>query len=175
MTKNTIATILIIILVFIGAIWLAKPRGIPGGANVASVGTQTPPIVRADEPALTAAETFFNFGAVPINQGLVKHNFKVINSSATAVKISKIYTSCMCTTASIIIGQDRKGPFGMPGHGLVPKANAVIGAGEEATIEVVFDPAAHGPAGVGRIEREIYLEDERGEQTILKFEATVTP
>ena len=162
MTKNNIITIIIVILVFVGIVWLAKPNG---------NGTKPPPAITANVGGamLNATETFFNFGEVSMKKGLVKHDFKVTNQSATVTKIAKIYTSCMCTTASIITGQDRKGPFGMPGHGLVPKANAAIGAGEEATIEVVFDPAAHGPAGVGRIEREIYLEDEQDNQTVLKF------
>ncbi|KKT83316.1 MAG: hypothetical protein UW81_C0021G0020, partial [Candidatus Giovannonibacteria bacterium GW2011_GWC2_44_9] len=41
--------------------------------------------------------------------------------------------------------------------------------------EVVFDPAAHGPAGVGRIERAVYLENSASEALQLKFSATVTP
>ena len=63
----------------------------------------------------------------------------------------------------------------MPGMGRVPPANERIKAGESRIIRIVYDPNAHGPAGVGRIEREIYLEDDAGAQTILKFEATVTP
>jgi len=166
--KNTIISVIIVAIVFIGIIWFAKPNGNKEKANAVS-----------DKPssaaALTAAETFYNFGEVSMANGNVNHEFKVKNNAAGPINVAKIYTSCMCTTASITVGEKTKGPFGMPGHGLVPKANMEIPAGAEAVITAIFDPNAHGPAGVGRIEREIYLEDDAGAQTILKFEATVTP
>ena len=63
----------------------------------------------------------------------------------------------------------------MPGHGgSVPKVNDTIKAGETREIEVVFDPNAHGPAGVGLIERVVRLE--YGEKTLeLNIKAVVTP
>ena len=81
----------------------------------------------------------------------------------------------MCTTASLIIGDKQFGPVGMPGHGAIPTINQTINANEEATVEVVFDPAAHGPAGVGRIERIVTLENNAGRPVVLQFAALVTP
>ena len=64
----------------------------------------------------------------------------------------------------------------MVGHGgTVPKANEIIKAGESRKLRVVFDHNAHGPAGVGIINRVVTLEDNGG--GILEFEikAVVTP
>lgn len=81
----------------------------------------------------------------------------------------------MCTTATLMMGGKQFGPYGMPGHGFIPKINETMDAGEEATVEVVFDPAAHGPAGVGRIERGITIENNAGRPLELGFTALVTP
>ena len=64
----------------------------------------------------------------------------------------------------------------MPGHGgAVPKVNETIKAGESRNIEVVFDPNAHGPAGIGMIDRFVFIEDANGEKLQLEIKATVTP
>mgnify|MGYP001618214936 FL=1 len=83
----------------------------------------------------------------------------------------------MCTTAYIIRENGSKSrPFGMPGHGgAVPRANEIIKAGESRDIEVVYDPNAHGPAGVGRIDRLVYLEDADGNKLQFEIKANVTP
>jgi len=81
----------------------------------------------------------------------------------------------MCTTASLIKNNKAFGPYGMQGHGFIPKINEVMNPGEEATVDVVFDPAAHGPAGVGRIERIATIENNAGKPLELGFTATVTP
>ena len=45
----------------------------------------------------------------------VSHSFQNKNTGNLRLKF-KIYTSCMCTEATIVNGDSRKGPFGMPGH-----------------------------------------------------------
>ena len=112
---------------------------------------------------LKADETLYNFGNISMAAGNVSHIFRVKNLGAEAVTVSKLYTSCMCTTATLKAGGKSYGPIGMAGHGFVPKINAVVAPGEEITVEAVFDPAAHGPAGVGTIERAVYLEGNPGE------------
>ena len=124
---------------------------------------------------LTTEESVFDFGAISMAAGDVSHLFRVKNASAAPVKIAKIYTSCMCTTATYVKGDKKMGPFGMPGHGVQPKINQIVEPGAEAQIEVVFDPAAHGPAGVGKIERAVYLEGESSLLLQLGFSAVVTP
>ena len=46
---------------------------------------------------------------------------------------------------------------------------------EEMEIEVIFDPNAHGPAGVGLAERAVYLDNDRGVPFELTFSADVAP
>ena len=63
----------------------------------------------------------------------------------------------------------------MPGMGYVPPANETIKAGESRMIRVVYDPNAHGPAGVGRINRFVELVDSSGGTLGLEIKALVTP
>lgn len=82
----------------------------------------------------------------------------------------------MCTEASLVLpGKKPMGPFGMPGHGFIPTLSAVLGSGEKARVEVTFDPAAHGPAGIGNVSRTIYLENDSGAPLALSFAAKVKP
>ena len=81
----------------------------------------------------------------------------------------------MCTTATLMIGGGKFGPYGMPGHGFIPKINGIIGPNEEATVEAVFDPSAHGPAGVGRVQRTVTIENSAGQPVELLLAAMVTP
>lgn len=107
--------------------------------------------------------------------GKVEHSFKIKNAGAEPVIIAKMYTSCMCTTASLLKNGKQFGPYGMPGHGLIPKLNKLINPNEEAIVKIVFDPAAHGPAGVGKIQREITIENNTDQPLTLQFTALVTP
>ncbi len=81
----------------------------------------------------------------------------------------------MCTKASLTQGDIRVGPFGMPSHGGIVPITVEIASGAEAIVEAVFDPAAHGPAGVGPISRDVYLETSDGGKLTLSFKANVTP
>ncbi|MDP1719096.1 MAG: DUF1573 domain-containing protein, partial [bacterium] len=125
--------------------------------------------------ALNAEETSFDFGSISMAAGKVTHMFKIKNATAEPVIVGKIYTSCMCTAASLINDGRRLGPFGMPAHGAIPSIDEQIKPGGEAVVEVVFDPAAHGPAGVGTIQRVVTLENNAGAPLELKFAAVVTP
>ena len=81
----------------------------------------------------------------------------------------------MCTVAVLQKGDKKFGPFGMPGHGFVPKMDAEVSPGEEVSVDVTFDPAAHGPAGVGSIQRVVVLENNAGENVELQISANVEP
>ena len=167
MNKKNILISVLGLLVVLGLIWIARPGG-----------TKNNPAVRADsvsKSTLTAQETSFDFGTVSMAAGNVKHDFQIKNTGNEPVVIRKMYTSCMCTTASLSIGGSKFGPYGMPGHGFIPSIDEVLAPGEIATASAVFDPNAHGPAGVGRIDRVITLENNTGAPLELKFSAVVTP
>lgn len=168
--KKTIIGIAVLIFVSGVLVWFARPdKNNSGGDNIASVS--------ADEGGALVVEGInnYDFGEISMANGKVNHQFKIKNTGAAKIVVEKMYTSCMCTVAALIKGDKRFGPYGMPGHGFVPKINEEINPSEEAVVEIVFDPTAHGPAGVGRIQREIIIENSAGQPIKLQFVAVVTP
>lgn len=123
---------------------------------------------------IQASEESYDFGTISMANGKVSKVFTFKNNTVETIVAEKLYTSCMCTTATLIKDGQSFGPFSMPAHGFIPGINENIDPGQEGRIEVVFDPAAHGPAGVGPIERQAILETSDG-QLIFKFKAQVTP
>ncbi len=63
----------------------------------------------------------------------------------------------------------------MFGMGFIPEIKETINLGEEAEVEAVFDPAAHGPAGLGRIQRTVSLENNGKSRLDISISANVTP
>lgn len=125
--------------------------------------------------ALASIKPFHDFGTISMALGKVKHVYTVSNVAQAPVTIEGVGTSCMCTIATVVTSRGRAGPFGMPGHGSVPTIRERLAPGDSATVEIVFDPAAHGPAGVGRIDRTVTLETSAGEVLQLAFVAMVKP
>lgn len=178
MNKQKVVSLLVIILGLAGLVWWSK-----------SVDSNAPPANQTNSgtvsgSALTAEETFYDFGTISMKNGNVSTIFKVTNSGTEEVNLTNVSTSCMCTAAYILkVGGGKIGPFGMPGHGgnvSMPghgngAAGEVIPAGESRDIEVVYDPNAHGPAGVGMVDRFIYLQTENGQKLELEIKANVTP
>lgn len=166
--KDIIIGGLFVVAVVGALIFISKP-----GSSGNDQATVAP--VQAGESKLVAEEKFFDFGEISMAAGKVSQSFKIKNASEKTVKVGKLYTSCMCTEATLDIGGQKFGPYGMPGHGFSSSINQNIEPGKEASIEVVFDPAAHGPAGVGKVERAVYLENDSGRAVELKFTAFVKP
>ena len=170
--KNILIYFILAVTIISGLVWFARPDrsgAVDPTADVISL--------------LIGNPTEFDFGSISMAKGKVSKKFAIKNTSAGPTLIEKIYTSCMCTSASLIVadpstdlGQVKTfGPFGMPGHGLAPKTNQELKPGEEAQVEVIFDPAAHGPAGVGPIERVVYVAEKGRQPLELKIKAMVTP
>jgi Protein of unknown function (DUF1573) len=124
---------------------------------------------------LSAAETFHDFGRISMGNGTVSHRFAVRNDSGAPALVEQLYTSCMCTEGSLLVGTERLGPFGMQGHGYIPRINRLIQPGEAALVEAVFDPNAHGPAGIGRNDRVVTVLMGGRRMLELQFTAYVTP
>ena len=177
MNKTTLVSITIIIIGVTSLVWWSK--SIENRELNANNLTKSHPARTGNVAAntLTALETFYDFGTISMKNGNVSRVFRVTNPTNEDIKVPSLTTSCMCTTAYIIKENGSKSrPFGMPGHGgTVPKANEIIKAGGSLDIEVVYDPNAHGPAGVGMIDRFIYLEDEAGNKLQFEIKANVTP
>ena len=171
-TKQVIAWAIVIAGLF-GLLWLAGRSKISSSRNE-STKTENQLTNSLNQPA--ESETFYDFGAISMKNGNVSKLFKVINKTDKDIFYPNLTTSCMCTKAYFIQSDgNKKGPFGMPGMGFVPKLNETIKMGEMANIEVVYDPNAHGPAGVGVIDRFVYLTDADGNKLQLEIKANVTP
>lgn len=168
--QSAIITFIVIALVLLGILLAASRNKIAeenGGANVATPLNTT--------SVLSLAESSYDFGSVSMAKGVVTHDFVITNDSGEVVDIGEVWTSCMCTEAFLEVGNNEVGPFGMPGHGSVKKANTQIQPGEKFALRAQFDPAAHGPAGVGPIKRDVYLMVGENEKVTVSFTATVTP
>lgn len=146
-TKNLLVVILVLVfVVFLGWLVSVSPEGETGS-------------IEYTQSSLSGSGQYFDFGTIMMQDGDVAHEFEITNSESDAVTITKVYTTCMCTNAYIIDDSgETYGPFGMPGHGGSLIANVAVDPGETIKVKAVFDPAAHGPSGVGLAQRSIYLE-----------------
>jgi len=146
------------------------------GERTLSAQAAPAPIQAVKDGALVSPRPYYDFGTVSMRNGTVSTTYRIKNRGAAALPFDKIYTSCMCTTAELITASGRtQGPFGMPGHGPLKPATGQLAPGETALLKVVFDPAAHGPAGVGRIERVVTVETKGTAPLELGFVAMVRP
>ena len=166
MNQKTIIGILIAAVIVLVFVWAGRPIS-PDG-DTASLVPNSPSM-------LVAEEAFFDFGKISMAAGNVSHPFMIKNNGVKDVIVDKIYTSCMCTTAVLKTKEKTFGPYGMLGHGAVSKIDESLKPGEEAVVEVIFDPAAHGPAGLGQTQRAIFIENNSGQPLELRFNAVVTP
>ncbi len=166
--KNIILWGTMAILIVGGLVWFSRP----------AQKTDNQANLRSGAPGeLVADAVSFDFGTVSMKNGKVSHTFVLENTGGREMKLTRMYTSCMCTTAMFIKDGKKFGPYGMPGHGGgITGLNQKLASGEKAQIEVVFDPAAHGPAGVGTIERAVYIENAASSEPLqLMISAQVTP
>src|SRR3989344_868028 len=165
--NKTILIAMVGIMIFGGVIWVASPDSQEYRASSLASNESS--------GTLQAEENNYDFGTISMADGNVGHQFKIKNTGVETVTIDKVYTSCMCTTAWLLINGKEFGPFGMPGHGTAPQISQAINPNEEMIIEAIFDPTAHGPAGVGRIQRSIIIENRSAESIELQLVAMVTP
>lgn len=124
---------------------------------------------------LEADHLSHDFGDVPIDAGEVSADFRIRNASAEPVQLAAVYSSCMCTTAVLEFDGWRSGPFGMPGHDLPNAVDREVAPGGQFTMRVTFDPAAHGPEGVGPTRRQVALHTVNGGFMHLELTANVVP
>src|SRR3989344_3072231 len=82
-------------------VWIAKP----GLQNNGS-----PPPVSSNGGLVVEESNVYYFGTISMAAGKVNHIFKVKNTGSEAVTINKIYTYCMCTTATLLKGEKSFGP-----------------------------------------------------------------
>lgn len=122
---------------------------------------------------LKTLDNFYDFGSLPIKAGKESYSFEIINISQEPVEISKFYTSCRCATANLIIDGENIGKADFLGKARFLSAE-ILSSNQRAIVEVVFDPAIDGPAGIGVRESFVYLEDKNGAPLRLGVRALVT-
>ncbi|MDP3970613.1 MAG: DUF1573 domain-containing protein [bacterium] len=97
-----------------------------------------------------------DWGDINIKGGDVEKEFVFTNDSMESLVIKTAETSCACTSAFISVpGQNSARQFSM--HNNPENWDAMIPAGEDFTVNVVFDPMAHGPTATGPIDRSIFI------------------
>ena len=96
---------LILLVVLGGLVWIARPDA---QKTTPSSSTESAGVLTVEE------SNNHDFGTISMATGKVTHQFKIKNTSDKVVTINKMYTSCMCTTAELIIGGKQFGPYGMP-------------------------------------------------------------
>ena len=111
----------------------------------------------------------FDWGEIDINSGKVSKTFIIENKGAETLKLYNIQTSCMCTTAQIKVGPDMSKKFGM--HESTSSV-VEVKPDEKAELIVEFDPAFHGPSGIGSISRIVTMSTNDTNHSTLSFRLT---
>ena len=161
-TKFIIGAFLITLAVVVGLAFFLSAKG-----------SQEKTLVTTEVQGIQAAVTNYNLGEVPINGGIVTKEYEIKNTSGKDMELKKIATSCMCTSASVKIGDDETRFFSMEmGGDKNPLISTRLKKDETAKVTVRFDPAAHGPQGVGPFDRIVWLYFDAGVKE-LTFNGTV--
>lgn len=121
----------------------------------------------------------FDFGDVSMASGKVTKKIAIKNEGNADLVVSKLVTSCMCTTVSLEVDGKKSAAYGMAGHGgPTGFLNETIAPGQSGWLELVFDPNAHGPDAVGPIKRVVTITSnnggEKGSVDTISFEGNVT-
>lgn len=115
---------------------------------------------------LGVGEQTFDWGTIQLNGGEVKRSFEIENKGNAELQLANLKTSCMCTKARLIVESEAGPWFAMHSQsqwvGKVPP-------GKKAQVEVVFDPAFHGPSGVGAISRTVTMQTNDPNRSSLEF------
>ena len=114
-------------------------------------------------------------GDIGYSNGILYHRFPVKNEGNKDLEIANMTTSCMCT--EVFLKKDgQEGPkFGMKGMTAPSAWKGVLKPGQSAEIIAAFDPAYHGPQGIGEVSRIRSLETNDPDLPYieLSFEGTV--
>ncbi len=138
-------------------------------------GSTSEEVLGAEIQNLEVNPPSYDVGTIQMKAGNVVKTYEVKNASSATMKLQRIATSCMCTKAKVKVGDKETKEFGMEGMGdKNPPVNLELPSGETAVVTAIFDPAAHGPKGVGPFNRTVFLyfNDPAGTKE-LKFNGTV--
>lgn len=155
MEKKLIAGIVIFtLIVLVGTVVLAVKM------------TTTAQIETNSSAQAKVPEATFDWGKIGIAAGNAEKDFTIENTGSAPLKLFNVKTSCDCTTARLSQGAATSPVFGMHTN-----SNFVmeVPPGQKAVLKVIFDPAYHGPDGVGPITRQITVQTNDPSQGLLTF------
>lgn len=118
---------------------------------------------------LQVDKTTYDWGNISMQKGKVEKTFQIENTGISDLKLYNVSTSCHCTTAQLILNGQESPLFGM--NSKSPYV-MVVQKGSKADLKVVFDPAFHGPNGVGAISRRILVSTNDPGNAQLSFSLT---
>lgn len=158
-TKWIVGMVLFTLIVMFGGIWFVS-------------GTASPQITTSQNAKADVADpTSYDWGNILMNNGNVTKTFTIKNTGTDTLKLFNVKTSCHCTVANITINGVASQYFGMSG---VSSWIGEVSPKEEAKLTAVFDPAFHGPQGVGPITRFVSIETNDPGNAKLTFTLTGT-
>lgn len=130
---------------------------------VSTKGAKEKTLVTSEVQGIEATPTYYDLGDIPIKGGVVTKEYEIKNTSGKDMELIKIVTSCMCTSASVKVGDTETRFFAMEmGGDKNPLISVKLKKDEVGKVTVRFDPAAHGPEGVGPFDRIVWLYFDSG-------------
>lgn len=165
MLDKKIAVIFAVLTLFVvaGGVFLVSKNSSPATLGT-SQGTS-----QSNEAKLFVNEKTHNWGRIEYGGGNVEKTFTIKNTGSSVLKLYNIKTSCMCTTAKLTINGIDSPSFAM--H----ESSSWVGevaSNKEAVLTVVFDPAFHGPTGVGQVTRQVLVKTNDKANPSLEFNLT---
>ena len=112
----------------------------------------------ADAPRIEISETNHDLGIISQKQGVVSTDFEFKNAGRSDLVISKLSSSCGCTSASVVYKGNIGPKFTMAGHGQENPTDweVVIKSSDSATLRVYYDPTVH-PDLEGAVTRTVSI------------------
>lgn len=137
-----------------------------GGVYFLSVAINPAVVTSSQNAKASVAQKTYDWGQIDYNGGNVSKTFVIKNSGSDVLRLTNVKTSCTCTKAQIVIDNQSSPYFSM--HG-TSSWTGEVSPGKEAVLAVIFDPAFHGPSGVGPIERLVSIETNDANNPRLEF------
>lgn len=153
------------------AITLATILLLVGGVFVLSKNETSASIAASQKAKMSVDQLSYDWGQINMKAGNVSKSFTIKNTGTDTLKLTNVKTSCHCTKAWVKINNTTSPSFGMNS---VSSWIGEIPPGQEAQLEVVFDPAYHGPQGVGPINRLVSVETNDAKNSRIEFSLTGT-
>lgn len=137
-----------------------------GGIVFAMSDSSQAQVVTTSNAKASVQNEFHDFGEVGINDGKITAEYEVFNEGSEVLQFYNLTTSCSCTNARFVSGDNESPEFGMHSKS---KYVYEVQPGDSVTIKAVFDPLFHGPSGVGSISRDITVDTNDASNPQLSF------